>query len=52
MPDLLGGLEFGSLIEDRAFDADWPAGEVERRGAGMCHGARDFTITAAIAVSK
>ncbi|MCY4206829.1 MAG: hypothetical protein OXD29_02625, partial [Roseovarius sp.] len=38
MPDLLGGLEFGALIGDRAFDADWPAGEVERRGAGMRHG--------------
>ncbi|MCY4314693.1 MAG: hypothetical protein OXC66_01105 [Roseovarius sp.] len=38
MPDLLGGLEFGALIGDGALDADWPAGEVERRGAGMCHG--------------
>ena len=35
MPDLLGGLEFGALIGDRAFDADWLVDEVERRGAGM-----------------
>ena len=38
MPDLLEGLEFGALIGDRAFDADWLVDEVERRGAGMCHG--------------
>ena len=38
MPDLLDGLEFGALIGDGALDADWLAGEVERRGAGMCHG--------------
>ena len=38
MSDMLGGLEFGALIGDRAFDADWLVGEVERRGAGMCHG--------------
>ena len=31
MPDLLGGLEFGALIGDGAQDANWPAGEVERR---------------------
>ena len=38
MPDLLGGLEFGALIGDGALDADWPTGEVERRGDGMRHG--------------
>ena len=38
MPDLLEGLEFGALIGDRAFDADWLVDEVERRGARMCHG--------------
>ncbi|MCY3985231.1 MAG: hypothetical protein OXE85_15100, partial [Roseovarius sp.] len=38
MPDLLEGLEFGALIGDRAFDADWPAGEVERRGARITTG--------------
>ena len=33
MPDLLEGLEFGALIGDKAFDADWLVEEVERRGA-------------------
>ena len=33
MPDLLEGLEFGALVGDRAFDADWLVEEVERRGA-------------------
>ena len=35
MPDLLEGLEFGALIGDGALDADWPAGEVERREDGI-----------------
>ena len=38
MPDLLEGLEFGALTGDGALDADWLVDEVERRGAGMCHG--------------
>ncbi|MCY4316432.1 MAG: hypothetical protein OXC66_09995 [Roseovarius sp.] len=33
MTDLLEGLEFGPLIGDRAFDADWLVDEVERRGS-------------------
>ena len=33
MPDLLEGLEFGALVGDKAFDADWLVEEVERRGA-------------------
>ena len=33
MPDLLEGLEFGALVGDKAFDADWLVDEVERRGA-------------------
>ena len=32
-PDLLEDLQFGALIGDKAFDADWLLEEVERRGA-------------------
>ena len=33
VPALLEDLPFGALVGDRAFDADWLPGEVERRGA-------------------
>ena len=33
VPELLEGLPFGTLIGDRAFDADWLLGEVGERGA-------------------
>ena len=33
MPDLLEGLPFGTLIGDKAFDADWLLAEVTGRGA-------------------
>ena len=34
VPKLLEGLSFGAVVGDRAFDADWPVSELDRRGAG------------------
>ena len=33
VPKLLKGLSFGAVVGDRAFDADWPVSELDRRGA-------------------
>ncbi len=33
VPELLDGLEFGALVGDRAFDADWLLEDPEGRGA-------------------
>ena len=34
VPKLLEGLSLGAVVGDRAFDADWPVSELDRRGAG------------------
>ena len=34
VPKLLKGLSLGAVVGDRAFDADWPVSELDRRGAG------------------
>ena len=33
VPPLISGLEFGGLIADKAFDANWLIGELNERGA-------------------
>jgi transposase len=33
VPPLIGGIEFGALLGDKAFDADWLRADLEARGA-------------------
>ena len=33
VPPLIGGIEFGALLGDKAFDADWIRADLEARGA-------------------
>ncbi|MFC7738606.1 hypothetical protein ACFQX4_23005 [Roseomonas sp. GCM10028921] len=33
MPPLVGGVAFGALLGDRAFDADWLRAKLDARGA-------------------
>ena len=35
VPPLIAGIEFGALIADKAFDANWIIAELNQRGAGI-----------------